>query len=411
MSPTATQASALRRLLGNFGWKTLAEGLSRGLGLLFVVLLARRLGDEAFGLYSLPLAAAGLLAVLLDPGCHTLLIRELARDPGREALLLRQVMRLRLLASGLFLLVLLLSWPLLAHSTSLSSLLAAGAMLTGQSWIDTRIAWHNAHGAFAAEARLRFWLKLGLLLPPLLTLWLLPKVEALLWAGALAHLVVLPLLRPLQRLARGAGAVAPDDRLQQVLRRAISFWLANLWFMLYLKLDLVLLPLLGRPAAELGWYQAGLRVYELQGLGGYLLSMAAFPGLSASHAAVPERRRLLRLAGLLGLAVGLAGLPAALLLPWLLGPDFTPAVPALQILSLSVPAVYLNLALFAILAAAGKPGLTARATATCLGLNLLLNLYAIPRWGLLGAASTTLIADALLAGLLLLQLRRLPAAG
>ncbi|MEZ0374015.1 MAG: oligosaccharide flippase family protein [Candidatus Sericytochromatia bacterium] len=399
-------------MLRNFGWKFLAETLSRGLGLLFLVLLARSLGDKAFGLYSLPLATAGLLAVVLDPGSHSVLIRELARAPEREAEVLGAVVWVRGLCSGLFLLLVLLSWPLFAGEVGLGRMLAAACILLGQSWIDTQIAWLNASEAFRSEARLRLWLKLALLLPQMLVLWLSPGIDALLLAGALAHLAWLPVLA-VQFYRRLALPRFDLKGIKVMLPQMLGFWLANLSWLLYLKLDLVMLPLLGRPAAELGWYQAAVRFYELAGLPGYLLSMSAYPRLSALGDRPIERQaqqnRLLGLSLALGSATAVLGWAGAPLLPLLLGASFAPSVQALQLMSLSIPAVCLNQSLFAVLGAAGRQGGTARATAGCLIANGLLNLWLIPAWGYLGAAFSTLIADALLCALLFWQLKRMAA--
>lgn len=408
MSPAAP--APIRGLLQNFGWKTLAEGLSRALGLLFLILLARRLGEQGFGLYSLPLASAGLLAVLLDPGTHSLLIRELAResDAARQATIWTHVLWIRAACSLLFLLLLAASGPLLG-GTSLGRLLPAGCMLLGQSWIDTQVAWLNARQAFRAEARLRFWLKLGLLLPQFFAIWLFPSIDGLLWAGALAHLAWLPVMAWQLRRGLPAPAAFSWASFRHLLHESMGFWLANLSWMLYLKLDLVMLPLLGRSAAELGWYQAAVRFYELLGLVGYLLSMAAFPRLAAeaadTAAFAANSRRLLKLTLALGCVSGLAGAALAPLLPLGLGPGFAPAVPALQLMSLGIPAVFLNLALFSVLGAAGYQGMTARATGGCLALNALLNLLLIPHGGYLAAAADTLAADYLLTALLVIQLQ------
>lgn len=395
-------APTLIRLLRDFGWKTLAEGLSRILGLVFVVLLARSLGDEAFGLYSLPLALAGLLSVLLDFGSHSLIVRELARKPQQGDLILKHLVGLRLISSGVFVVILLACWPLFASQTSALRILSAGAILLGQSWIDTWIALLNAREQFRIEARLRFWLKLGLLLPQLLVLGLWPGIDSVLLAGAFAHLLFLPVIAMQLKLTREP---VQKSWLLRLFKDGFGFWLANVSFVLYLKLDLVLLPLLGRSSAELGWYQAAIRIYELLMLGGYLLSMAAFPKLSAlaqeREQFWPKALRWLGLSAGLGVIVALLGYVLSPWLPMLLGPEFTPAVTSLQWLCLSIPAVYINLFGFNLLGALNRQNLTAWATGLCLALNLGLNLWLVPTQGHIGAAISTLCADVGLCLLLL----------
>lgn len=403
--------------LKKLGWKTLAEVGSRALSLLFFVALARLLGESAFGSYSIPLALAGLLAIFLDWGSNALMIRELARAPEQAPRLVFQVLALKLLASTSFGLALLITYLTLASPPPASWLLAAGVIWLGQAWLETLCAWLNAGQRFATEARLRLSYRLGVLLPQMLVLLLQhsshPKqalVGPLLAAAAWSQLLLLPLgWRLLQRFQlrlqvnwQGFG---------QLFQQGWGFWLANVSWLLYLKLDLAMLPLLGRPAAELGHYQAAVRFYELLGLVGYLVSMTLFPQLaqlalqpSAFWQAVRRYRPWA-----LGAGVALATLGALLspwLLPLLLGPGFAPAGQLLALLSLSAPFVLLNQIGFNLLGALGLQNRMALATALCLLLNACLNLWSIPHYGAWGAAASTLAADSLLCLLITLLLHQ-----
>lgn len=408
--PSLKRLTSLQGLWRNLGWKTLSELSSRALGLIFFFVLARSLGEQAFGQYSLPLAIAGLLAIVLDPGCHSLMIRDLAREPELEALHLRHLLAIRLGCSLGFFMLLLLAWPFFASQLSLFSLLAGGCVLFGQSWMDTQVAWLNAHQAFALEARLRFWLKLLVMIPPLLALAFKPDVESILWASALPHLICLPWFywQIKDRLQLKQGLELP--RLKHYLAQGAGFWLAGISWILYLKLDLVMLPMLGRSSQELGWYQVAVRCYEILSLGGYLLSMTVFPRLSALAHQAEQRefwqqaRHLTKLSAGLGLGAALSGLLLAPLLPWILGAGFEGARQALLWLSLGLPFVYLNFLAFNLLGSLGKQHLSAWATTLCLLCNAALNIFAIPYAGFVGAALSTLASDALLCLLLLAQL-------
>lgn len=393
-------------------WKTLSEVLSRLLGLLFFVLLARVLGDSSLGEYTLPLALAGLLALLLDWGSNSLLLREVAREPHRAGHWLSMALALKGLAALSFVLALVLVpgiWPwLLPPQLAASRLLAAGGLLLGQAGMDTLVAWLNARGAYQLELQLRLGSRLGVLAVQLLLLWYWPAIDVLLWGAALSQLLALAgCLWVIWRVDPVRLTWPAARPLWQFFCAGWAFWLANMAWLLYLKMDLAMLPLLGRPAEELGWYQSAVRFYEIPGLGAWLISVVALPRLSAKAAAgsfasaefkqaVARGLRWLSPLSLL-LALLAFGL-GPLLIEALLGADYAPAARSFALLSLGLPGIFVSLFWFSVLGAAQRQRLVAWGTAACLALNLLLNSLWIPRWGQQGAALSTLCCDLLLWG-------------
>jgi O-antigen/teichoic acid export membrane protein len=92
MEPSADQPSALvgqretsrvatRRILANTAWRAVAEIGSKLATLALVVVMARKLGDTGFGVFTLGLAIATLVTALGGFGQDVVLIREVARDP------------------------------------------------------------------------------------------------------------------------------------------------------------------------------------------------------------------------------------------------------------------------------------------------------------------------------------------
>lgn len=421
--PGALSASALlqRGFVRQLSWKTLSEVLSRLLGLLFFVLLARVLGDSGLGEYTLPLALAGLLALLLDWGSNSLLLREVAREPARAAHWLSLALALKGLAALSFGLALWL-WPwLLSLQTTPGRLYAAGGLLLGQAGIDTLVAWLNARGAYRLELQLRLGSRLGVLAVQLLLLWRWPSIDVLLWGAALSQLLALVLCLLWVGRVDPVRLPRPAARpLWQFFCAGWGFWLANMAWLLYLKIDLAMLPLLGRPAAELGWYQSAVRFYEIPGLGAWLIAVVALPRLSARLAAeavtdtvtdTANKPSALPPAFQQAVASGLRWLTPAsallallafglgpLLIRALLGSDYGPAAETFALLSLGIPGIFVSLFWFSVLGAAQRQRLVAWGTAGCLLLNVGLNSFWIPRMGHQGAALSTLCCDLLLWG-------------
>jgi O-antigen/teichoic acid export membrane protein len=92
--------------------------------------------------------------------------------------------------------------------------------------------------------------------------------------------------------------------------------------------------------------------------------------------------------------VGVAGtFLAEPIINFLFGPLYKNSVPALQILSWSAVLVMLRGTYRQSLNAAGKQHLDLRCAGTAIAVNLGLNLLLIPRFGIIGAATSTLIAE------------------
>jgi O-antigen/teichoic acid export membrane protein len=98
-------------------------------------------------------------------------------------------------------------------------------------------------------------------------------------------------------------------------------------------------------------------------------------------------------------------------IPLVWGSRYVEAVPVLRILYLAVPILYLQTVVLFIAGSLHLEGTALKAILAALASNVALNLVAIPRWGALGAAATTLATELGLTGwLLYLVSRRLGAA-
>jgi O-antigen/teichoic acid export membrane protein len=123
-------------------------------------------------------------------------------------------------------------------------------------------------------------------------------------------------------------------------------------------------------------------------------------------------RRLLAAAGGAGAVVAVLVISlAGIMIPLVWGSRYVEAVPVLRILYLAVPILYLQTVVLFIAGSLHLEGTALKATLGALASNVVINLMAIPRWGALGAAVTTLVTELGLTGwLLYIVSRRLRAA-
>jgi O-antigen/teichoic acid export membrane protein len=122
-------------------------------------------------------------------------------------------------------------------------------------------------------------------------------------------------------------------------------------------------------------------------------------------------RRLLTAAGSAGAVVAALVITlAGVVIPLVWGSRYVDAVPVLRVLYFAVPILYLQTVVLFIAGSLHLEGTALKAILAALASNVAINLVAIPRWGALGAAATTLVTEVGLTGwLLYLVSRRLRA--
>lgn len=391
-------------------FKLLAESVSRVFSLIFFLVLAQALGAEGYGRYAFPLAFSGLFLYFSDCGLNTLLIRELARY-GQVAQ--RYIFHALILKVGLSL----LTWGLILSAAWFSGLrnqaweavLWAGLITLAMGWLDLLSAIFNGLECIEVEISLR--LQNRLLTLGSLCLILLWNRDVLLLLQGLALANGLSLLWGLaqtykvlhQRQITFQGESWHWGFLGQLLRDGLPFWLSGLFALLYFRMDVAMLQLLGRPAVEVGWYQAVVKLLDLLVLLPNLLLMAVFPVLSqwgaerSPHQAAQMQaltRQALQWTWLVALPVTLGGgLLAEPMLANLLGLAFLPAVPFWQILLLSLLFIAINHVCLYALAALNLTRFLVWSSAGGVALNFALNLFWIPSLGGHGAAQSTVFTE------------------
>jgi O-antigen/teichoic acid export membrane protein len=231
-------------------------------------------------------------------------------------------------------------------------------------------------------------------------------------AFVLARLTVFAGVTLLLRRLLGRSSPTYDREAWRELQAAaipLGFFMISV--NLYSYVDTVILGAM-RSNVETGYYGAAYRVYEGLTYPPSIVASLVTPRLS--YLFVHDRHRIGRLltrvvsgAAAMGLLLGAAGvIVASPVVTFLFGNEFLPAAMPLQILSGGAVFVFCTWILHAAAIATNLDKRLFLTTAIGLGTNVLLNLLFIPRWGGNGAASATVIAEALTVALLLAQLRR-----
>lgn len=410
-----------RRISVNAAAKLAAELIGRAVQFGFTILAARRLAEADFGAYAYGLALGFVLAQATDLGLQIIVTREVARNEAAAPRTVGIALGLKLVLSAPVLA--LLAGLSLARSAAATRgpILALGASMLLFSYVEFFGYVFRGRQQLMDEALL---ISLARACPAVLGAGLILAgggLAGLAWV-TLAATAGAALLAYGRLRARGVVPLLQFDRQVTgrtalwLLHQALPLGIAIGLSILYTRTAFFLLePLRGLAAVAI--YNLAYGLYEpLQILPAALLA-AVFPVFaqsvaSTAPAGAPQaatrsqrddtaawlQRRTLGPLALMSLVLVPAGvLTAPFLINLLYGrPDYAEAGPALQIMMLAVPPMFITYALTHFLIALGQQRWNALLSLVALVSNIALNLALIPALGPRGAALALALSEAIL---------------
>ncbi len=375
------------------GWanQTAASLWVAAVSMVLVFALGRILGPADFGEYNYLLTLASLVAILQDGGFKTLLQRESAhRSMDVEPLaILRYALGHVLLVSMAALA--LIAWLGDARRTSMACAVGAMALLAVANILSAR--WRG-QGRYAEDALWQAGLRsiTAMAILGCVVFWRPDSTGVFVgWACGIAL-----------ALAAVRFAVPPRWRPPGVVyRTAAAFVLIDLATTVYFRIDIVLMEQWGVPAADIGRYAAAYRLFE----GGVLLLAPAatvfFRELRLRWQNRDAARALLRRALVAVTALAAAG---GLAVHWIAEPllvlaygePYAAAAPLLSWLMLAFLFLAPNYVLTQAAVALGRERWYAAAVCAAAAVNVGLNFWLLPRFGVEGAAWASIATEAVL---------------
>jgi O-antigen/teichoic acid export membrane protein len=395
---TLEESSQSTAILANAGWLTFGRLAGDILGFLLFVVVSRTFGPEGTGLYAYGFAVSGFVYVVATLGLEDFGVREFARRAAGE----RHDLLDRLLTAQVVLLtvpvVALVAFLWLSHTSMetatiivLFSLYQIGLALSRTLFVPA-----FANQAMAGPAVTELSCRLtGVVLSLCFILvfkWpLVAAIAAFPVAGLL--LVVMASRSPRQHLGRGLSVSTRD--LPAIVRAAWPFAMAELVFQFYARADVILvLWIVGEAAA--GIYASAFKFVEVGLVPLFFLGLAAYPGLSR----LAERdgdltgayehllRNSLFVAGVV--SWGLIFVVPSVVGP-ILGGRFLSVGPLVRIMSILPVLMAVEIASSRVLLATHRPVQRVIRQAWATGINVVLNILLIPRFGSIAAAYTAIV--------------------
>ncbi len=371
------------------------------------IVLARELGVDDYGRFGLGVALGTILVPLTDFGASSYLARDVARSRERGEGQLPALIRVRLLSAGVGNILAFAAVFLLVDDgkTEAAIMLALGAAafdglaqfgygyFEGLERMDVEAKARTLTSLVRAIGGIAIALTLGSLVAVLVWLLVVGVAQAA-WSARL--------LQPVRRALRGQKQPLPAPTWRTVL----AMGTVTIFVMITLRADTVLIGAL-QSEREVGWYTAAWTLMSGLQILPWTISVALGPVFARTFWTDEAAYRRTWQQGLR--AVLLISLPMALLVSLLAGPvvgrlfgaDYAPAVTALAIVIWSLPLAALNSVATLALRGAGRE----RTLTIVFGLgaigNIGVNLWAIPRFGIDGAAAVNIGTEAaIFAGLM-----------
>lgn len=363
------------------------------------VAMGRGLGVKEYGRYGFAVALATIIVPVADLGITTYIWREVARERRRGDTQALYLLRLkRWLSLGALLLTaaaaLLIGTPGQAAIVAvvLTSALADGistfvyGYFQGREQMGFEARWTVTAALLRSLGGIALVLAFGLLMPVLA--WML-AISAVQLAVAMRRFDAS--VDPTEAVGSGGQLVA--------WRSLLAMGALSVSVLVYIRADSVLLGVIRGPRA-VGLYTAAYAIMGATQIVPYQISQAVTPGFSRALGR-HDRPAFLRnwhdgMSAVLIVALPLALVTTVLatgLLRLLYGHGFAAGASALSILVWASPLGVVNAVVAGALYAAGREGWPAIVAGIAVGLNLALNLWAIPAYGIAGAAAITVATE------------------
>lgn len=377
-------------------------------GLINAVVLARVLGVTALGEYAYAMGLVALFGLVPNSGLSTVITRAIALDPDHNGQLFSMAQRTQaLLGMGVFAAIMAVAMALPQHIVSISDIALAGAQLVLGSLSIPYLA------VLAGRARYDLAAVVELSVACLGTASFLVVAA---YQGGLTDFLAAQIVNAVGSIviARSVakkylpGSSGTPCSMVGLLREGIPFGAASIVQNLYTRIDILLLGQLSTPAM-VGLYSAAYKPVNMLLSFGASASGTLFPYLVQEARTVSSGsfERVFKLVMVVAPAMAfLIGGCAQLIVELLFGVEYAPAGIMLTVLAWSAAANWLYAPIGLALQARGYERAWMAVLTAALLVNTALNLWAIPRWGGLGAAASTLLCEGLLLCICAVMMRR-----
>lgn len=393
--------SSLRQtVFKNTVWLTVGQIINKALRAIIIIYAARILGAASYGALSYALSLIGLFSIFSDIGLTTLIAREESRDGIKQAGYLAASLFLKLILVAISMALVILIGPLITKIPEAQALLPwAAFLLAFDSMREFLFALIRAKQKMEVEAIITIFSNLVMVALALCVLFIWPSSKNLITAYVISSAIGFGSAVFTTRKVLEANSPSAFKVLT-VIKDAWPFALLGILSGIMVSMDTLMIGWL-KEAADVGLYGAAQRP---------LLFLYALPALFATsllpmfskYAQLDSVRfkNILELSLTLSLAVALPIVVGGIIISkelmlLMYGSEFSASSQAFVILLFTLPLVFPAFIIGdAIVSYNGQRALFLFSSLGAVG-DIILNFFLIPKYGILGAAFSTVLAQVL----------------
>jgi len=376
-------------LFKNFSYLTLAEIVSKAIGFLVIIYVARILGPDNFGKLGFAQAFTSYFGLIVNLGLDVYGAREVAKNKSKAKELLSNIvlMKFFLFIFVYALLFLIVSFLPKDTYTKKVILLYGLSLFTSVLAIDWFFQGFENFKIIAIGRIIRNVVYAVLVFSFIKYQYQLIEFIGIQILSAVVGVAVLWIVS-YNFFSLRTVSLAKWKNLGKT-----GFILASSFFMIsiYYNLDKVMIGF-WFPDKYVGWYEAAYRIVNLFIILATIIFNIFTPSLArGEHKAFHNYLIVKNLIGLIS-SVGIF-IAHSILIYYIFGKSFAPASNVLKIFSLLIFLIYLNYSLTAPLYLWGKEKLYLLIVGTGALVNAGLNVIMIPKWNIIGAAWATILSE------------------
>ncbi|AFM43285.1 membrane protein involved in the export of O-antigen and teichoic acid [Desulfosporosinus acidiphilus SJ4] len=386
----------LRLVLKNAAALSLASVLSKVITAVVAIAVARYLGPDIYGEYNSALAFVSTFILFVDFGLSNYMVQEGSRDESVLPLYLGNTLAFKTFTSLAIYGLMLVLMPANYSMTTRGMVIVFG-VASALNALDSSV--YNYFQAkqqmyYAAMYQFLSTFLIGVL--TIIVVVLKGKVIMITFAQMAATLIISILLY--FHLRRDIRLKFNGQQLLEMLKKGLPYGAAVIFLYVYFQIDMFMLSLM-RPVREVGIYSASYRLIAVLLFIPGILTSVIYPILFQLGVESHDKHRetIEKIFKVLS-AVGIPGsvllfVLANPLLSWLYSHRYQESIPIMMILCWFFALECLSFSLGDVLTTTNRQWTRAWIQGGAAVLNVGINLYAIPHYGIYGASIATLITE------------------
>lgn len=397
----------VKKIAKNTSILFISEILNKILTFAYTIFMVRHLGAEGFGMIAFAMAFTGIFAIFIDFGLSQLSVRDISRDISRANKYLSNVLSLKIILSVIISLCIIIILNIMDNTQEIRAIVYIFTLqIIVMSFNQTFYSIYQSyeHMEYIGMGKIIYSISafIGILFSIFLDFDVIIFASIFLISSIINILFCFGVALKKYRLRRMEFDLVFWNK---ILKDTIPFGLSGMFVIVYFNTDSIMISLINGNE-YVGWYNAAYRLVLTLVIMPALITTSILPAMAKSIGDLNNLKNIyyssFKLLFVIAtpLFVGVMSFSNEII-ALMFGADFVPAINALRILSFLIPIIFITYLSGNLLAVSNKQNYLCKIVMLNAIFNILLNLYLIPKYNIIGASISTVLTEFL--GLILMM--------